>query len=223
MKTKITLPILLLIATVSTYMGCKAPTKITTHQDNQTDFTAYKTFAWLPDKIDTTDLPYNNEIVRNNIRNCFGRRMAERGFSVNLESPDMLLGLVISSKKKEKVYYMAQPSPYYYNRYYFGSMYYLPYAFDYYYRFYPSFMYPMPMDYTTQKREYVEGAITLNVFDRRQNKLIWSGTARSDIYDPSYINKHIHPAIEGIMKEFPIKPIKPTTVTDNKASANAGF
>jgi hypothetical protein len=208
MKTHTNFKTVLIVASlciVGMFTNCNTPVHITSLQDVQTDFSKYKTFAWLPDKTDTTDLPYNNEIVRNNIRNCFGHYFAERGYSVNLESPDILLALVISSKKKEKVY-SAYPPPYYYNRYYYGSIYYMPYYFDYYYRYYPSFIYPM--DYLTQKYEYIEGSITLNVFDRAQNKLVWSGTARSDIFDPAYVNENIHPAIAGIMEKYPVKPVK---------------
>jgi hypothetical protein len=185
--------------------SCSPSIQVLTHQDETIDFSGYKTFAWLPDKIDTTNVPYNNEIIRNNMRNYFGHHFSERGYTVNLEKPDLLLGLVISAKKKEKLQYSAYPSPYYYNKYYYGSIYYIPYAFDYYYRYYPSFRYPD--DYFKEKVEYIEGAATLNVFERSTNKLIWSGTAQKDIYDPAYIKKDIHPAVDKIMKEYPVKPI----------------
>jgi hypothetical protein len=186
--------------------NCSPSISIITNKDETTDFTKYRTFAWLPDKIDTTNVPYNNEIIRNNIRNYFGHHFAERGYTVNLEKPDVLLELIISAKKRETIQHSAYPSPYYYNRYYYGSIYYIPYAFDYYYRYYPTFQYPV--NYFTQKIEYIEGAITLNVFDRDKKKLIWSGTAQKDIYDPAYVKRDIHPAVDGIMKEFPVKPIR---------------
>jgi hypothetical protein len=185
--------------------NCSPSIHVITDKDATADFTKYKTFAWLPDKIDTTNVPYNNEIVRNNIRNYFGHHFAERGYTVNLENPDLLLGLVVSAKKREKVKYTAYPSPYYYSRYYYGSIYYAPYPFDYYYRYYPSFQYPA--DYMQEKVEYIEGAVTLNVFDKDNKKLIWSGTAQKDIYDPAYVKKDIHPAVDKIMKEYPVKPI----------------
>ena len=45
---------------------------VSSDYDRSVDFTKYKTFAWLPDKADTAFSPYNNEIIRNNIRNYFG-------------------------------------------------------------------------------------------------------------------------------------------------------
>jgi hypothetical protein len=44
--------------------------------------------------------------------------------------------------------------------------------------------------------------------DRKLNRLVWSGTAKGDIYDPEYIDKDIHPAVLRIMKKFPVKEIK---------------
>lgn len=31
---------------------------------------------------------------------------------------------------------------------------------------------------------------------------------RPQIYDPAYIKKDIHPAVDKIMKEYPVKPLK---------------
>jgi len=179
---------------------------ISANSDINTDFSKYRTFAWLPDQMDTTDLPYNNEIIRNNIRNYFGQSFAERGYKIELDSPDVLLRVMITNKKKEQlISYSPNPYPYYYCNYYFGSSYYSPYNFDYYYRYHNDYCYPP--QYFTEKQEYIEGAIILNVIDRKKNKLVWSGAAKGDIYDPSYINANIHPAVEAIMKKYPVKPI----------------
>lgn len=197
---------LLVTIIILVYTGCDLYSDISSSSDVATNFSKYRTFAWLPDRTDTTDLPYNNEIIRNNIRNYFGQSFAERGYKVDLDSPDVLLNIVITNKKKEKVIiYSANPYPYYYCNYYYGSTYYYPYDFNYYYRYHPGYCYPS--NYYTEKQEYVEGSIILNVIDRKQNKLVWSGVARGDIYDATYINENIHPAVEAIMKKYPVKPI----------------
>lgn len=188
------------------FIRCEIYTDISTSADGSTDFSKYKSFAWLPDQTDTSNLPYNNEIIRNNIRNYFGQSFAERGYCINLDTPDVLLRVVIANKKKEKEYVLS-PYPWtnYYCNYYYGSIYYFPYDFNYYYRNHAAYCYPY--DDFTQTYEYLEGSITLNVFERKQNKLIWSGTARGDIYDPAYFDESIHPAVEAIMKKYPVKPI----------------
>jgi len=188
------------------FFSCGIYTAISVQSDAGTDFTKYQTFAWLHDDVDTTNSPYNNQIIRNNIRNYFGKCFAERGFNVNLDTPDVLLQvMIVNQKKSREISYYAQPMYYYYSRYYFGSDYYSPYPFNYYYHQLNVFCYPF--GYCTEKIDYVEGAITLNVIDRKENKLVWSGTAKGDIYDASFINRNIHPAVQSIMKKFPVKQI----------------
>jgi hypothetical protein len=188
------LPILLLNA-------CSVYNKIIINYDDATDFSKYKTFAWLPDNTDTVNLPYNNSVIHNNIKNYFGQSFAERGYVFHSDSPDLLLRISVVDTKKEKTVVYAQRSDfYYYSPYYYGSTYYSPYYFNYYYR--------SPGSYYTEKQEYLEGSITLEIFDRVKNKLIWTATAMGEIYDPSYINKDIHPAVCAIMKKYPVKPIK---------------
>jgi hypothetical protein len=82
--------------------------------------------------------------------------------------------LVITNAKKERVV-TSYPSSYYYSPYYYGSHYYSPYRFGYYYNYYPSYGYGYSRfsgNSTTQKQEYVNGAITLNLIDRKENKLV---------------------------------------------------
>ena len=129
--------------------------------------------------------------------------------------------LVVTNSKKEKTYtyrtYNSSPwyysNPYYYpypNAYYYRSYNYNNHYS--YYQGYPSQGYSgqgnSSQSYTTQKVEYVDGAITLNFIDRKQNKLVWSGTAQGDIYDASAIADNLHPAIHDILKDYPVKPIE---------------
>ena len=195
--------IVILISCSTTYNA------VSSDYDRSADFTKYKTFAWLPDKADTTNTRYNNEIIRNNIRNYFGQCMSDRGYNADLENPDLLMQVVIINAKKERVI-SSYPSSYYYSPYYYGSNYYSPYRFGYYYNSYPSYGYGysrFPGYSTTQKLEYVNGAITLNLIDRKANKLVWSGTAEGDIYDPSQISSDLHPAVHRILDKYPVKPL----------------
>lgn len=195
----------ILIAITLIASGCGTYSKVYSDYDRSADFTQYKTFAWLPDKADTVNTPYNNEIIRNNIRNYFGQCMSDRGYSFNAEAPDVLLQLTITNAKKERVV-TTYPSSYYYRPYYYGSYYYHPYSLGYYYRYYPSYSFGGGFS-STQKVEYVNGAITLNFIDRKSSKLIWTGTAEGDIYDPSVIERDLHPAIHNIIEQYPVKPL----------------
>lgn len=198
---------LILIAITLTAGSCSTYAKVYSDYDRSADFSKYKTFAWLPDKADSNNTPYNNEIIRNTIRNYFGRCMSDRGYSFNAENPDVLMQLVITNAKKERVVTTYPPS-YYYRPYYYGSFYYNPYSFGYYYRYYPFYGYSYGSGFsTTPKVEYVNGSITLNLIDTKSRKLIWTGTAEGDIYDPAVIERDIHPAAHSILDDYPVKPL----------------
>lgn len=193
-------PVILFLA------ACNAYPVITSTVDSSADFSLYRTFAWLPDKGDTNNRPYNNEIIRNNTRNYFAQSFSARGYSVDLELPDLLLEVSVKNKPGEsRIVCVPYPPNYYYNRYYYGSIYYYPYPWNFYYRYYASY----PAVVCGPGPSYIEGGITLNVFDRVTNKLVWSGTASGDIYDPGYISRSIHPAVEAIMKKYPVKMVSP--------------
>ncbi|CAD5265341.1 MULTISPECIES: DUF4136 domain-containing protein [unclassified Imperialibacter] len=206
--------ILMAIDLVIILAGCETYRTIYSNYDRSIDFTSYKTFAWAPDSIagqESENTPYDNDIVRNNVKNYITHGMTQRGFLVDVESPDLVLDLVLLNEKKERIVtYHSYP----YSGYYF----YNPYYFPYYYpdrRFYTwhgwyGWGYRPPYwgdQVTTYTHNYVRGTITLNMYDRQLKKLVWTGSAEGDIYDPAYIQYNVHPAIDRILKEFPVKPV----------------
>lgn len=88
----LSIPLLLLFSNCGTY------NKVWSDYDKTADFLKFKTFAWLPDKADTTNTPYDNAIIRNNIRNYFGQCMPDRGYSFEAENPDLLVQFTIFKK-----------------------------------------------------------------------------------------------------------------------------
>ncbi|OJW81497.1 MAG: hypothetical protein BGO69_08905 [Bacteroidetes bacterium 46-16] len=198
---------LLLITLFS--LSCTNVYKVTSvSKDEQINWSNYKTFAWLHDDTDTASSPYNNQIIRNNIRNYYGLCLSDRGLKFDPDSPDILLQLVITTARQKKDFYEYAPSTYY-RPYYYGSHYYNPYRFNYYYLngVYYDFYYGSGDRLTKQTIDYVKGAISLNVVDRVNKKLIWSATAEGDIYDASVIKKNLHPAVHRIINELPLKPM----------------
>ncbi len=179
-------------------ISCKVYTDISSNYDKSIDFSQYKTFAWLQDK-DTSKSEYNNQIIRNNTRNYFSRSMGDIGYKADLENPDIFLELVITENKKNKTISTVNTTPIY-PWYYQSNPYYYPYPNAYYYRNFYDYNYSS--SYTTEKIEYTEGGITLNIIDRKQNKLVWTGTAKGDLYDPDMIDANLHPAVYDIMKRY---------------------
>ncbi|MBK6861639.1 MAG: DUF4136 domain-containing protein [Saprospiraceae bacterium] len=209
--------IFLSLTSIMLLAACGVYNNISSDYDRSVDFTKYKTFAWLPDK-DSTNTPTNNQIIRNNTINYFSHCMGERGMKANVDSPDVLLQLVVYSVKKE--YTTTSPAFYNYPSYNYSNPYYYPYPNSYYYRshnyrnyynynsIYSGNYSNTNRSYTTQKVEYTQSIITLNVIDAKQNKLVWLGTAEGDLYDPSYIEYNLHPAVYDILTNYPVNTIR---------------
>lgn len=182
--------------------SCKVYKKVSSHHDHSIDFTKYKTFAWLPDR-DTSKTEYNNQIIRNNTRNYFTKNMEERGYKTDIVNPDVFLELVVSENPKHKTVSSAHnqsfPGLYLNNPYYSA--------------FPNTFFYQNPYNYdysnfnVTEKVEYTEGGITLNIIDRTLNRLVWTGTAKGDLYDPATLEENLHPVVYDVLKSYPVPPI----------------
>lgn len=171
--------------------------------DRDADFTSYKTFAWLPYR-DTTDEPSNNQIIRNNTRNYFTHCLGELGMTVNTDTPDVLLELVVKSEKKEMTGHYGR-HPYGGGWSYYQNPFYYPFPGPYYYRH--NYGYGYSCSYTDRNVEYEASSITLNVIDRKQNKLVWTGTAKGDLYDPALLTENLHPAVYSILEKYPVKSV----------------
>ncbi len=190
---------------IAILFGCKdSYNNVSSEYDKSIDFTKYKTFSWLPDAADTINSPYNNALIRNNIRNYFGLCMSDRGYSFDTENPDLSMQLVITNTKKGMLD-STHAADYYYNPYYYGSYYYSPYYYGYYYSGHGSYRDDYVGHYPAHNQQYTDGAITLIFIDRKTNKVVWSGTAEGNIYDPSNISKDLHPAVHSIIDEYPVK------------------
>jgi hypothetical protein len=173
--------------------------------DRSADFKQYKTFAWLPDK-DSTDSKTVFGMIRNNTVNYFTHCMGERGYTTNVDNPDVLLELVIKSEAKENKNPLYDPlstttvtiysnpflhplsNPFKYNK---------PFTYKY-------FNHP-PAD-SSPKETYLRNSITLNVIDRVKQKIVWSGTANGDLYDSAYLQMNLHPVVYDILEQYPVKP-----------------
>ena len=191
--------------------GCRAYNKVYSDYDRTADFSRYKTFAWLPDR-DTANTTFNNQIIRNNTLNYFTHCMGERALQAEPDSPDVLLQLVVRSLPKQMTMtssvYNGSPGGGRYNPYYY------PHPNNYYYH--TPFFYSRTT-YVTERYDYAESTITLNVYDRRQNLLVWTGTAQGDLFDPAYMADNLHPAVYRILKKFPIKPLQREKARDHTA------
>ena len=201
MKRVINIQIIIIILFLLS--GCGVYMNIYTDYDHSVDFTKYKSFAWLAAR-DTTNNAYNNQIMRNNTRNYFSYAFAERGYNINVDSPDVFLDLIVTNVLTRELLdvpaYNPLPNWYICNPYYQACPPFYYYQYPYYYNY--------STTYAPRYMEYMDGSITLNVIDRKENKLVWTGTANGDLYDPEYMEDNLHPAVYLILNKYPVKPTK---------------
>ncbi|MGZ3898714.1 MAG: DUF4136 domain-containing protein [Bacteroidia bacterium] len=192
--------LIIITAIAALYLeDCRVYNFVNVNSKSAVSFNSYSSYAWLPDFTDTCATLYNNRVIRDNIRNYFAKSFSDLGYSFHPDSPDVLLQVVIFNRKvTKKVTFFPSNS-----KYFIGSEYYKPDSDKEYYS--GKELYCYPIGYCTEKIEYVKGAVSLNVIDRKKNELVWSCTAEGNIYDPELNDKDIHPAIEAIMKKYPVK------------------
>lgn len=199
---------------------CSVYNDIYSEYDHSTDFTKYKTFAWLPDsgvtarKDSFRNTAYDNDVIRNNAKNYITHQLADRGLTIHVDSPDALFQLILLNEKQHRIITFSPayyPMPYYYGAYHFpyyldGRTYY-PYYYPYYdyYTYYGWGCADFYCSNYNYKQTYVKGTIIINMYDRKQKKMIWTASAEGNIYDPNTIKEEVNPAIKKMMKEFPIK------------------
>ena len=216
--------VLLLLAEGS----CTVYSVLYTDQDRAVDFTMYKTFAWLPDE-DRENQPYHNQIIEGNTRNYFSHEFMSRKMTVDVDAPDVLMQLAVKAASKQRteqvpVYNTAPPglynnpyaypnnNSYGYNPYSYPATspqnpYYNPNPNQYMYNQPPNFSPNYPTSYTTQTINYTESTITLNVIDRKSNRLVWTSVVGADLYDPSEMQNNVHSAVHRLLDSYPVRPI----------------
>lgn len=195
--------------------GCNAGIyqSISSDYDRSANFSKYKTYAWLNDHQPHTATPYDNDIIENNIKNYVDHELADRNYAPKVDAPDLLFELVLNNQKKERttttpVYSSTPVYPNYPSNSY---RYYNPNTYRWNSNGYNNNNYIRPSYQITNrvtKTEFNQSTITINVFDRVSNKMIWTGSAQGDVYDNQYIQYSIHPAVDAILKQYPIRVIK---------------
>ena len=196
---------------------------ISSDYDRGVNFSKYRTYAWLPDKDNLTNLE-SNAIVRNNIKNFFSHELNENyAFSPDTATPDVLLEIkvtVVDKKKFEEHAVFSQPSAIQYNTYlytgdpysrnrYSSGPYYSPFPNPYIYSgSNTAYFNTRVTQYVQESHDFKESTLTLNMIDTKLNRLVWAVSVQADVYDGSTydLSKEIHPAVHGMLKRSPLKP-----------------
>ena len=171
MKTikQVMLAILVLVLT----LGCGP--KVTTMKNTGKDLNGYKTYAYLPNSNFNIPAGMEENIgeVDKAVLDEMNRNMQRAGYILDRDHPELLV-ILKSNLNPEG---MARYATYPYSSQFPVSPYYKPY----YYWGYEA--YDDINGYTLDVDTYYEGALEVDIVDRKTRNVVWSGKAKAPIYD----------------------------------------
>jgi hypothetical protein len=182
------------VAVLSTLLF--ASCSVTTHLETAAgvNFNNYKTFGWANVSGERKEDIADNDIVDNNIKNAISKQLENKGWKETTKSPDVILDYNVMVEKKvsqasEPVY--SYPfTHYYYNRWRHRMG----------YIYYPNDL----VGYHSYNIPFKQGTLTVNMVDAKTNKLIWQGSAQSDVSNKTVTTGEMQIDVTSIFKKFNI-------------------
>lgn len=190
--------------------GC-APMQITSDYDPSVDFTALRTWGWMP-RAESDKKKTENLFVDARARQAVERELEIKGYRRQAGgSADFLIGIQTAVETKRDVVTIHRrpgytPGPYY------G------------YPAAPAPGYPPPVGYPypyggyggwggnvqeTHTYEYDEGTLIIDFIDPKTWNLVWRGSALAEVNraaDPEKKRKRVDEAVRRILERFPPGP-----------------
>jgi len=154
--------------------GC-SPVSVKYDYDPEADFSGYKTYSWIRQRIHETDAPTGiGSLMVERVQQAVDREMAAKGYE-RIESPESDFKLAFHTGVQDKI----DVNLYGYG--FWGR---------------PRF---------ADVRQYKEGTLVLDVVDTGQNRLVWRGWGTGVLGDPSRLTEKINQAANKILEKFPPK------------------
>jgi hypothetical protein len=91
------------LLSASMFFSCSTPRIIGSDYDKFANFSAYKTYAWIPQPdVTYKDNRYSKQIIENNIKYYTGNALTSIGFKLDTSKPDLLLSYALEIEKGER-------------------------------------------------------------------------------------------------------------------------
>ena len=164
-------------------------------KDDNTDFTKYKTFAWVEkDGKDKKDRK-NNDLAEQKVRDAVSKELEKTaGWRETRNNPDVLLSYDVLVERSVK----QQSEPVYSNP--FARTFYNPYSRRFYRVYYPSRF----VGYDNYDVNTREGTVTISMIDANTEKTVWQGWATDEVNSRNMTSKEIQSSIKAIFRKFDI-------------------
>jgi hypothetical protein len=159
-------------------------------KDDATDFSNYKTFAWIEKGKGA-----KNDIAEQKIRDAVSKELEKSaGWKESKKNPDLLLSydvLVERSVKQQSDVVYSRP---------FTRTFYNPYSRRFINVYYPSQF----MGYDNYDVPTREGTVTITMTDANTEKTVWQGWTTDEVDSRHMTSKEIQNSVKAIFRKFDI-------------------
>ena len=161
-------------------------------KDDNTDFSKYKTFAWIEKEGKDRK---NNDLTEKKVRDAVSKELEKTaGWRESKNNPDVLLSYDVLVERSVK----QQSEPVYSNP--FARTFYNPYSRRFYRVYYPSRF----MGYDNYDVNTREGTVTISMIDANTEKTVWQGWATDEVGSWHMTSKEIQSSVRAIFRKFDI-------------------
>lgn len=162
-------------------------------KDDHTDFSKYKTFAWIDkDGEGKDDRNHRNDLTEQQIRAAVNKELEKSGWREVKNRPDVLLSYDVLVEKGTR----ETSNPVYTRP--FSRIVYNPYT-----RRYTTIYYPSQfVGYDRDERAVKEGTVTISMIDSRTDKTVWQGWTTDEVSSRNLTSKEIESSVRAIFKKF---------------------
>lgn len=162
-------------------------------KDDNTDFTKYKTFAWVEKEGAKND--GKNDLAEQKIRDAVNKELERTaGWRESKTNPDVLLSYDVLVERSVR----QESEPVYSNP--FTRTFYNPYSRRFYRVYYPSRF----VGYDNYDVNTREGTVTISMIDANTEKTVWQGWATDEVGSRHMTTKEIQNSVKAIFRKFDI-------------------
>ncbi len=169
--------------------------KVYSDFDSSAEWSKFKTYEYYGWAEESDRIL--NSLDRDRIENAFGEEFKARGLEYVEKGGDMIVTLFVVVEQKTSTTATTSSMGGAYGGYYGG-----------YYGYGPGYGWGGGHSTTSiQEYDYQVGTLVCDVFDAKDEKLIWEGIGSKTLDEnPQTRDKNIPKAVKAIMSKFPVKP-----------------
>lgn len=183
---------ILVFSVVALFLAGCSSIKVTSDYDHSVDFTQYKTYSYYGWANNSDQIL--NQLDKDRIEKTFAKEFDNRGMTYTKEGGELVVALYIVTQQKQET--AATTTGFGGGPYYGGG----------YYGYGPGWGWGGGFSTTSYHTyDYTVGTLICDVFDAKEQKLIWEGTGQKTVdSDPGTRDETIPKAVEAIMAQYPV-------------------